>query len=325
MELEAYQTKTRVVFVLRIPLLEPEMYTLYRVIPLPTLDKRTGLFHVVSTIQRYIAKDSDSLLYVSFQNLGSCKVLQSQVKICFNLLPYLIDSNAVCEAQLLRNPVDLPTACQIAIVALQDYKIQELATNFWLITISSPLPITMKCGQRETTTKVIKVNSLLKMQPECSGFVGTTRLHSRYSVSTYKNITYKSHPVKVPYKCCEHLPEKQNLPKLKPIKLSKIDTEELEIANHKLNQYSEQLDKIMNEPFVSRHLSWFTYFIITLVIIVALYLFCKCRKRRPLSIRASNYPADGPSPGAPKVRYIPRLFPRRRPTIQPHEEDIELQ
>ncbi|VEN36163.1 unnamed protein product [Callosobruchus maculatus] len=328
MELEAYQTKSKVVFALRIPLLEPEVYTLYRVLPLPIPDQRTGLFHVISTIQRYIAKDDDSLLYVSLQNFDNCKSYRIQSKICYNLLPYPIDNNAVCEAQLLRDPMKVPSECQIAVVALQDYRIQELAANLWLITISSPIPISVKCGRRETVTKTIKQNSVLKMSPTCSGFVGTTRIHARYTLNVYKNVTYRDHPVEIPFRCCEHLPDKQDLPELKPLKLNKINTEELDIANHKLNQYSEELDKMMNEPFITKHLSWFTYiFIASLCIAVIAFIYCKCKKKRPLRLCAPSYPSDGPSPDLDKTRFRPNLFRRRRPTVQPREEDesIELQ
>lgn len=38
-----------------------------------------------------------------------------------------------------------------------------------------------------------------------------------------------------------------HIPELKHLKLSKLDTEHLNIAQEKINQYSEELDKLINE------------------------------------------------------------------------------
>lgn len=60
-ELEAYQSDSKVVFVLKIPLVDPETYTLYHSYPIMIPDNRTGFQHIISTIQKYIARDDDSM------------------------------------------------------------------------------------------------------------------------------------------------------------------------------------------------------------------------------------------------------------------------
>ena len=63
-ELDAYQSDAKVTFVLKIPLTNPETYTLYHLYPIPILDNRTGLHHILPTTEKYIARDDDSLLYI---------------------------------------------------------------------------------------------------------------------------------------------------------------------------------------------------------------------------------------------------------------------
>ncbi|XP_074026487.1 uncharacterized protein [Leptinotarsa decemlineata] len=331
-ELEAYQVDKRIVFILKIPLVEPETYTLYRLLPIPIPDNRTGLHHILLTVQKYIARDDESLLYISLQNLENCKTLNHGVRICSDLLPYPIDSEAICEAQLLRRLTVLPKTCQSSLIYATEYNIQELSLNLWLITISEVLPITINCENMEPVTRVIKTNSLLKLQPGCSSFVGSTRIHSKYFVDRYKNVTYKNHAVRIPYSCCDHLPEKRHLPELKPLKLNKINVDELNIAQHKLNQYSEELDKLINEPFVNKHISWFTYCTITLIIVlIILYIFCKCRRKGPIRIgitsTSNQPPPDHPRSDRQPSRILTRFIPRRRPSInlqEPIEEEIQL-
>lgn len=111
------------------------------------------------------------------------------------------------------------------------------------------------------------------------------------------------------------------VPNLRPFRLSKIDTEELRIAERKLSQYSDELDKMINEPFLNR-ISWFTYVTIVLVIaLMVLYIFCRCRK--PLHwISITAGPCNPLPPPHRKWFHIFRRFlPQCRPNIL--EEDIE--
>lgn len=325
-ELHAFQKDSKIIFVLKIPLVESETYTLFEIFPLPTQDNRTGLHHVVVTSQKYIARDDDSMLYVTFSNIEKCKKLEFSTQLCEETLPLPIDNNAICEAQLLKQQMKMPKTCQTSIILAEDYNVKEIDKNQWLVTISEPLPITTKCTGKEPVSSMIKRNSIVKLQPECSAYIGSTRIRSKFKINTYNNVTHQIVPVLIPFDCCTHLPEKINLPKLKPLKLSKIDTEELNIAQHNLDKYSDELDKLINEPFIEKNISWFTYFIITIIIIVIIwYIFCKCKKRRGLlCITGPNDPRPPYSPLKTNFRFR-NLLPRRRPSVNPDiDEEIEL-
>ncbi|XP_050518951.1 uncharacterized protein LOC126893054 [Diabrotica virgifera virgifera] len=294
-ELQAYQLDTRIVFVLNIPLTDAEQYTLYRLYPIPIMDNRTGLHSILTTTHKYIARNDDSLLYLTINSLESCKTLRARTKICYNILPYPIDSDAVCEAQLLKRQERLPRTCQTSVVFAKDYNVQKISMNLWLITVSDPLPITIKCESREVKSEIINTNH----------------------VPNYN-------------------PHKIHLPDLKPLKLSKINTENLEIAHHKLNQYSEELDKLINEPFVNKHISWFTILtIIVIVTLVVLYILCKCRSKRRFKIGIANTNDNDHPPSPPRhpetafARNCKKILPRRRPSIHlsdsiDEEERIQL-
>lgn len=94
-------------------------------------------------------------------------------------------------------------------------------------------------------TQITITNSLSKLQPECGAWGG--------SIEVYENVTVNSHPVTIPFDCYNHLYEKSNIPKLEPIKLSKVNINDLSIAELKLIHDSDQLDKTVNEPFIKEH------------------------------------------------------------------------
>ncbi|XP_050314503.1 uncharacterized protein LOC126748980 [Anthonomus grandis grandis] len=327
--LEAYQTDTRIVFILKIPLVEPETYTLYHLYTTPIFDNRTEFHHVIPTHQKYIAQNDDSMLYISLSNMKNCKPLAIHQKICSDVLPYPIDSEAICEAQLLKGPSHLPKTCQVSLLLAQGYNVKEIDLNLWLITVSNPLPITIKCEGKEVKTIIIQINSLLKLQPYCNGFVGVTRIQAKRIIDRDQNVTYKNHQVMVPYKCCQNIPEKIKIPDLKPIKLNNLDIEDLNIAQHQLDQYSEELEKIMRKPFIEKHQSWFIISLMTLIsVLIGLYVLIKCRRRRRLLPSISMGPTDDdfPSPSRPHPKVstrlkLSRILARRRPSIHPEDDE----
>ncbi|KAH1021575.1 hypothetical protein HUJ04_011071 [Dendroctonus ponderosae] len=272
-ELQAYQIGPRIVFVLNIPLVDPEKYTLYHLYPIPILDSRTGLHHVLITHFQYLARNDDSLLYATIRNPAECKSIKKNEKICSNVFPYPIDSDAICEAQLLKRLNQLPKTCQTTLIYAAEYNIQEVSQN--------------------------------------------------------------NHPVIIPYTCCKDIPDNIHLPELKPLKLSKLDVEDLKIAQHKLNQYSDELDKLLNQSFVSKHLNWFTTLTITLIVIlVILYITCKCKRRKRkfrIGITASNDDFPPLPPSQPENTFVnqwKKIMPKRRPSInlrEPIEENEEIE
>lgn len=86
----------------------------------------------------------------------------------------------------------------------------------------------------------------MKLQPECSAFVGNTLIHGQTMVEAFENITHNSHPNIITFDDCNHLHEQIHIPKVESIKVSKINTDDFNIVEHKLNQHSDQLDKMIN-------------------------------------------------------------------------------
>lgn len=328
-ELQAFQTESKIVFVLKIPLIEPELYTIYKLYPIPVLDNRTGLHHILTISQKYIAKDDDSLMFIPLYNLNNCKNLMFRTKLCSNMLPYPIDSDAICEAQILKNPISLPKTCQSTIVFAKNYNIQELENNVWLILVSDPLHITIKCLNGEPLSKIINKTSILQLTLTCNAYIGNTKVQPKANQGS--EIKSKFHSVNIPYDCCQHLPNTIKQLDLKPLKLNNLNTEDLEIAKYKLDQYSNDLDKLINEPFVSKHISWFTYFIIVIIVLlILLYIFCKCKNKRNIKIGIQSNSNQPPKPprGGQTLKRIVSFFPRRRPSVglqeNIEEEEIEL-
>lgn len=326
--LKAFQTYGEIVFVLDIPIVEPYNFKIFHLYSIPIKDNRTQIFHLILPTSKYIALSDDKTLYIQLDNFENCK--QIEFKLCKQLLPDPVDLNANCEAQLLLHPLKLPENCVTTLIYSEDYKVQLISENTWLIAVTNQIPIVINClGQTETI--LVEQNSILNLYPHCTAYIGSTRVYAIYEKKTSISETIQIPQIK--YNCCFHLP--REIPKLQPLKISKLNLDELNIAEHKLNQYNEDLDKLINEPFVQKHISWFTYFIIVLVVsLIILYVFCKCKRRYPkIGIALGDaprpdYPDDNPRNFLTKFRR--RVTPLRRQPIRRNfgdptvEEEIEL-
>lgn len=321
-ELQAFQTQSDLVFVLKIPLVEQQIYTAFHLYPIPIYDDRTGLHHLLSFTQRYIAKNDDSLMYIPISDLSACKPLAVRHKLCSELYAYPIDTNAVCEAQLLKNFNSVPNNCRSSIIFSEGYNVKKLEPNTWLVIIAEPLRVTVNCAKMDTKTITITKNSVLRLQNECSAFIGITKVQAE-SKKTF-NFTDNSHPVTIPYNCCNSIKTKISIPELKPLKLENLNFEELDIANHKLDQYSRDLDILINQPFVTRNISWFTYAIIGTIIIVMVLFTIKIVWKRSNQSPKHVSPEEPPTPeNIPNL--FSRLLPKLRPVLKTDPSDMELQ
>lgn len=315
-ELEAFQTQSDLIFVLKIPLVEQQIFTAFHLYPIPIYDDRTGLHHVLSFSQKYIAKNDDSLMYIPIRDLSACKPLAVRQKLCSELYAYPIDANALCEAQLFKNFKSVPDNCHSSIIFSVGYNVQKLESNTWLIIISEPLRVTVNCALSDTKTLTITQNSVLKLVNDCSAFVGITKVQSESRKST--NFNDNSHPVIIPYNCCQGVPDKIEIPELQPIKLDDLNMEELDIANHKLVEYSRDLDDLINQPFVNKNISWFTYVTVGAILTILAFLSVKVLwKRINRNSTTQNTPESTPS------RAFSRFLPKLRPSLK--EESIETE
>lgn len=87
---------------------------------------------------------------------------------------------------------------------------------------------------------VLQQNPILKLQADCSRYTELTNLYTHHFNFLKLLKTLK-------------------LPNLKLLKLDHINIEQLDVANNKLDHYSRDLDDLINQPFIDKNISAFTY------------------------------------------------------------------
>lgn len=121
---------------LKIPLVNQERYTLFQIFPIPILDNRIGLYHVISTDLKHITRDDDFLMFIPMPKLESCKHNYFDDTLCFKKFAYPIDTNAVCEARILKSLQTLPRNSETSLLFAKSYN-RKYMPNYNLRTVTN--------------------------------------------------------------------------------------------------------------------------------------------------------------------------------------------
>jgi hypothetical protein len=261
--LQAYQTNKRIVLILRIPLIEKEKYPLYHLYSIPTKDSKTNLFHTIILESKYVALSDNNRQYLKINSIEKCKDLQEETLLCSDLIPYLYE-NPPCEIEVLTR-LTANEKCYPVLLDIEDYNVQKVKTNKWIIITIKNLPIT--CSSGGPKAEFINQNSILTMAPRCTAFIGSIQVHAQEE--KFSNYSEADVIPSIYYDCCENFtPPLNQRHQLKPLKINTLNLDDLKTAEFKLNQYKDQLDNLGKESFAHRHLS--TFAIITIIVVVAI-------------------------------------------------------
>jgi hypothetical protein len=247
--LQAYQTNKRIVLILRIPLIEKEKYPLYHLYSIPTKDSKTNLFHTIILESKYVALSDNNRQYLKINSIEKCKDLQEETLLCSDLIPFPYE-NPPCEIEVLTR-LTANKKCYPVLLDIQDYNVQKVKTNKWIIITIKNLPIT--CSSGGPKAEFINQNSILTMAPRCTAFIGSIQVHAQEE--KFSNYSEADVIPSIYYDCCENFtPPLNQRHQLKPLKINTLNLDDLKTAEFKLNQYKDQLHNLGKESFAHRHL-----------------------------------------------------------------------
>jgi hypothetical protein len=241
--LQAYKTNKRIVL-----------------IPIPTKDSKTNLFHTIILESKYVALSDNNRQYLKINSIEKCKDLQEETLSCSDLIPFLY-KNPPCEIKVLTR-LTANEKCYPVLLDIEDYNVQKFKANKWIIITGKNLPITHTCSSGGPNQ-----NSILTTTPRCTAFFGSIQVHAQEE--KFSNYSEADVIPSIYYDCCENFtPPLNQRHQLKPLKINTLNLDDLKTAEFKLNQYKDQLDNLGKESFAHRHLS--TFAIITIIVVLAI-------------------------------------------------------
>lgn len=277
-QLSCYFINSKVVFVIKIPLVCKSEYVLYKPISVPIphdVDKPDSYAMIVPHCN-HVAISKDKLTYVCLQELSNCVKTINQIYVCNKLDIYSVQDMPICETEMLCKIVNkLPQQCETKLVYGNIDIWQELKNNKWLFVKSEPTKLTLECNSQITEYKLLGTG-LISLEPECKAFCKDKEFSSKPYYSTVIKPIISDFNL-ISDSCCNKDKFILIKPKLKPLRLNDVHLEKLvTVSNHQL---MSDIDKIINEPspFIKyeSHYPIITYCIIILLLIFISYKLCK--------------------------------------------------
>lgn len=289
----------KIVYIIKIPLVNRIEYSLYKSIPIPIPhdNQQPNSYAMVLPNCKHVAISSDKNTYICFSNLRECIIVGNEIFICNNVDVHLIQNSPICETEMLcKIPNKLPLQCKTKLIFGQIDIWQELKGNRWLFVETEPIKLTVEC---QTTTSEYKLlgTGILNLKTNCKAYSNYKEFIAKSNITiTVKPILSDFNLIDDP--CCDK--SKFNLikPKLEPLKLLNVNLDKItSVAN---NRFIADIDEIVNEPNpLIEYKSYYpimTFSITIVIIIIILYKllkeFGKCPKRKQVNITDSGIVTD---------------------------------
>ncbi|KAK2578117.1 hypothetical protein KPH14_000977 [Odynerus spinipes] len=196
-KLQVAYVKNRLIYILEIPLLSNNVFSLYKLTPIPAAqDIVNKKYAYVAPRNNYLAITANRLSYTSLTEpqFSKCKETMGTY-ICKRPRPlfHLAHKNT-CEISLLVNAAaaDLNT-CDIRVITMPTPFWTQLRTpNTWIFSSPTPEPLYINCPDEETIHITINMTGILTIKSRCTGTSPTVTLTTSRTYESMQNVTYTS-------------------------------------------------------------------------------------------------------------------------------------
>lgn len=279
-EIVSYILDDKLVFTLRIPLVYISKFDLYKNIPVPVPHNVTFYksYALIIPTTPYVALNQDKSKYVTLNDLNNCKIIGKENYICKQVDEFSVQNYPTCETEVMTKVLmSLPKQCKTNFLYGHIDVWQSLENNRWIFTHSEPSKLSVECGN-EILEYTILGTGILTLRPNCTGYCKNVKLISKtYPVYKFSHIHSDFNLVND--SCCDITKFRKLNYSENSIRISKLDTNNLNEINDKADDLIRTLEKLknQNEPQLTPH-SWISYIFITLFVIFIIYFFCneKC-------------------------------------------------
>lgn len=277
----SYYSNNKIVIVLKIPLVLPQTYTLYRVIPLPVPHDITkpDSFALISPNTRYVAMTTDRMMYSLLDSVEKCKVIRNVCYVCelTNVLSTI--ANPTCETLLLSEVRhSLPRLCNAKILYGSIDVFEKINNNKWIYVQSEPGKMHISCdNDLGSHDQILFGTGILSLPKNCKGFYKTLQFTPSDEIVTNITVTFSNFNI-VNDECCEQTKLNKSISYLPFVKLSNVNMDSLLHASTQLKDFEKDLNKLEEPSHLQKYSTHYLSVTYVLTILFLLYILYKLRK-----------------------------------------------
>lgn len=272
-ELTTYYYNSKLVFILKIPLINLTKFSIYKNLPLPTPHELNNYqtYVLIKPTKQYIAVTDDRLLYALLDNIDSCKNVNYDYIIC--PLPSVLSTinNPSCESKLLSEvTLSLPDICESKVIYGNINVWQKLKNDNYIYVQSKPNKLTIKCNNN-IKDFTLQGTGILKLKENCTAYFQTLTFEPSFSLKTVLPSQLFVEFNILEDDCCKMKLYNKTSTLLPKLSITNIDLDSLNLASHKLDHLENEIDKIENQPHIVKYGIY--YSTLTYVILTCMFLY----------------------------------------------------
>lgn len=310
--LSTFYENNKIIFVVKIPLVNPLELSMYRVLPYPLSFKNESYITIIPTTN-YIAFSRDRSQYCHFNDLSKCKSI-SQNYICKNVNILSSITYPICESEIVtKTPISMPDSCSIKTIKRDIEVWQELSGNKWIFVMSRAAKLSIDCPDKNIYEINICGTGIAEIPHGCIGYCNGIQIPSRKNVKIkISHITSDFDIIRYHSNLLNNSNSAVPLPRthLKHTSLDSLITykDNFETLNTKLNKIIEKPQVLISDDNHYNSLSLIVY---TIVIVLSLALVYKLYKISNRCIPSRSNPSHNsnasPDPESPPISSNPRI------------------
>lgn len=319
-ELATFYSNNKIVFVLKVPLVTSNEFSLYNCIPFPMLNKfenRTYTTIIPST--KYIGITRDRSLYCRLDTLNSCKKVYDMFYVCEFINVYSTSANAICESEIISKSLNsVPKQCEINFFHGDIDIWQRLNNNKWIYVVSEKSKLSVTCQKSGDSEINILGTGILHLPINCIAYYKDLKLIPK-STKVIEIQTVNSTFDLLNDKCCDFTKLNNIKTSFPNLKLHNINLDSIPLEYNKVsNKIIKDLDKIIEKPHIvlySQYYSGTTVCVSIIVIIIISFLVYKHCKGRCQRVLITKHQGDAQN-GDIELEIIesPKIAARIKPT-----------
>ena len=171
-DLDVYYSNNNLVFIVKIPLVYQNEFTLYNLIPKPVSLGDTHYMYIKPSYN-FLTVSRSKELYSTYDNFNYAQCKQTHdFLLCPEINPlHPRSTRPICEIQLLQEPKEVPSSCEIMHVRIATTIFHKLQyKNAWLYTTKGEMLFISCDADKESSSYNLEGVGIIQLNNTCKGY-----------------------------------------------------------------------------------------------------------------------------------------------------------
>lgn len=276
-EISSYFNKEKVVFIIKIPLINPIQLNVYHNLPslVPHDKNNPKSYSTIIPSCKYIGISRDRSMYCKLDNLNHCKIINNDHYLCDTSILYSSSATPSCETDIITKVLtSIPLVCETKFIHGHVSIWQPLRHNRWLFVMSEKNKLSIECNKSQSTEIEFSGNGILYLPSECIAYCKDTRLtphgsHAIQSKAIVSNFNILNDS------CCNIVAYNNIVTNLPVVSLKNVNLDSLAYDNPEI---LKSLNNIVDKPHIVLYQSYYSTITIVIVIFILMFILFKMYK-----------------------------------------------